>query len=119
MVFADRQTLSYTAMGRTGVVTLPSGTFSGDTLSLGELGVGIDTIMVTAMDRLGGESRDTFLVEVENRIPIVANPIEDITLLGGFTTYEVDLSIPFAGSRPLTYTAVGRTGVVTLPSGHF
>ena len=120
MVFTDRQSLSYTAVSRTGVVTLPSGTFSRDTLSLGESGVGVDTIMVTAMDMLGGEAKDTFLVEVENVPPIVANPIEDITLLEGFTTYEVDLSIPFADRQPLTYTAVGRSGVVTLlPSGSF
>ena len=40
------------------------GTFNRDTLSLGEIGLGVDTIAVMATGRFGGEARDTFTVTV-------------------------------------------------------
>ena len=83
----DGDPLTFSVSSLSGLV-IGSDISGNDTLTVTELTsteIGFDTMVVTAMDMLGGEVKDTFIVEVENVAPIVVSPIVDIVLLEGFT----------------------------------
>ena len=81
------------AIGGDMVIT---GVFENDTLTLTEMGRGVDTVYLTVSD-IDKTVRvmDTFLVTVKNVSPRVANSLVDITLDNGFGTHDLDISNTF------------------------
>ena len=91
--------------------------FENNTLTLMEMGIGVDTLYLTANDIINEEVQvmDTFLVTVEeNDPPRIANALADLTLEKGFATHEIDISNVFEDEQRLTLSVkVAMEGVLT------
>ena len=89
----DGDALSYYAVsGNTNVVNTY---IAGGTLVISEAGAGTAVITITANDGKGGAVNDVFVINVNaagNNIPVVVNPVADITRNKGFTSIAVDLT---------------------------
>ncbi len=104
---ADNDVLTYTVSSNNTSVIVP--TLSGTTLTLSEAGVGNATITLTANDGNGGVVSDIFIVTVNtaaNNPPTVINPIADLNLEEGFSTYNINIAFIFedVDNDVLSYT---------------
>ena len=92
-------------------------TFENNALTLMEMGIGVDTLYLTANDIINEEVQvmDTFFVTVEeNDPPRIANALADLTLEKGFATHEIDISNVFEDEQRLTLSVkVAMEGVLT------
>lgn len=66
---------------------------SGTTLTINEQGLGTSEIMLTAFDGKGGSGSNVFTFDVRNRV--VANDMDDVRLLPGFGSTNIDISSAF------------------------
>ena len=99
-VFEDEQPLTILVkLAKEGVITAA---ISGNTLTLTEEGIGVDSIIITATDEFSAQAADTFLVTIQNNSPRIANALDDLTLEKGFATHKIDLSNAFEDEQPLT-----------------
>ncbi len=110
---ADADVLALTASsGNTNIVTT---SITGSILTITAVNPGTTTITVTANDGRGGTVNDQFSVTV-NSPPIVATPITDKTLAGGFGTSAIDLTNVFSDTNSdvlALSVVVANTSVVT------
>ena len=82
-------------------------TFENDTLTLSEMGIGVDTVYLTVNDEIEEtvQVMDAFLVTIEsNAPPRVANPLPDLTLEEGFGTHALAISKVFEDKNPLLFS---------------
>ena len=80
-------------------------TFLNDTLTLTELGIGVDTVYLTVNDiDKTVQVMDTFLVTVKNVAPRIVNPLADLILREGFGTHDIDISNTFEDEQLLMYS---------------
>ena len=90
--------------------------FENDTLTLTEMGIGVNTVYLTANDIIDESVQvmDTFLVTVkENDPPRITNPLADLTLNTGFGTRDLNISNVFEDDQPLMVSVnVTPAGVV-------
>ena len=112
----DGDPLTFSAVSLDGSV-IGSIVRSNDSLVLNELSISsdivVDTIVLTATDILGAESKDTFVVTIENVAPRVVNPLSDLILKEGFGNIIVEVSDAFRDLGTLVFSATNTAGVVS------
>ena len=87
---------------------------TGDTLTITEMGIGEATIIVTADDGIA-QTKDSFNLVIENVAPIIANPIEDLTLRKEFGTHTLlGIENIFRDEQPLTLSVNDPPNVVSV-----
>ena len=115
----DGDVLTYIVSSSNTSVVVP--TVSANTLTIVEVSAGSATITLTADDGNGGAISDVFVVTVNpapNGSPVVINPISDVDLEEGFSSYNIPIANVFndPDGDVLSYSAVSDNISVTVPT---